>query len=134
MFLIDYMTERMPFYTEARKTVDLCAESVIDGCIAAHSITDSFYIMRRYSQDERRELLSQMCDVMSVVGIDGIKLNAAVKNLNFDDIEDCLQSVCAEDCGAEYIITRNFKDFECGKVPPIAPGEFLSRLNDNVNG
>ena len=46
--LIDYMTHREPFFDEAKKIIGLCAENKIKGYIAAHSITDSFYIMRKY--------------------------------------------------------------------------------------
>ena len=128
--LIDYMSQREPFYADALKVVDLCVESVIDGFIAAHSITNSFYILRRYPQKDVRVLLTQMCNVMTVVGISDVKLISAIKNLDFDDMEDCLQAVCAEECGAEYIITRNTKDFDNSKVLPITPGEFLLNLTE----
>ena len=67
-----------------------------------------------------------MCRVMSVVGIDDERLISAINNLRFDDIEDCLQSVCAESCGAEYIITRNLEDFKCSEIAAISPSEFIS--------
>lgn len=124
--LIDYMTHREPFFDEAKKIIGLCAENKIKGYIAAHSITDSFYIMRKYPLDISRSLLNEMCRVMSVVGIDDKRLISAVNNLRFDDIEDCLQSVCAESCGAEYIITRNLDDFKGSEIAAISPSQFIS--------
>ncbi|MCM1298413.1 MAG: PIN domain-containing protein [Firmicutes bacterium] len=130
--LIDYMIERQPFYNEAKEIIGLCADSVIDGCIAAHSVTDSFYIMRKFPKAEARELLTQMCEIMTVVGIDGKKLIAAINSPKFDDLEDCLQSVCAEDCKAEYIITRNTKDFSGSNILPITPAEFLGKITQMI--
>ena len=76
--------------------------------------------------NEIRAMLDKICEILTVVGIDGVKVKAAVNNLDFDDIEDCLQSLCAEECGAKYIITRNVKDFSGSKVPPITPTDLLS--------
>lgn len=123
--LIDYMTHREQFFDEAKKIIGLCADNKIKGYIAAHSITDSFYIMRKYPLDISRTLLNEMCRVMSVVGIDYERLIAAINNLRFDDIEDCLQSVCAQSCGAECIITRNLEDFKDSEITAISPRDFL---------
>lgn len=125
--LIDYMTHREQFFDEAKKIIGLCADNKIKGYIAAHSITDSFYIMRKYPLDISRTLLNEMCRVMSVVGIDYERLIAAINNLRFDDIEDCLQSVCAQSCGAECIITRNLEDFKGSEITAISPRDFLLR-------
>ena len=43
-----------------------------------------------------------------------------------NDLEDCLQDECAVDSKAEYIITRNTKDFSNSKVKAVEPSEFLS--------
>ena len=86
--------------------------------------------MRKYPQKDIRVLLTQICNVMTVVGVDGEMLAAAIENLDFDDMEDCPQAVCTEECGAERIITRNMKDFKNSKVLSIPPGEFLARVNN----
>lgn len=75
-----------------------------------------------------RAMLTRVCNILTVVGIDGSKIKAAVARLDFSDIEDCLQSVCAEDCGAEFIVTRNVKDFESSRVNAVAPDDFLERI------
>ena len=45
-----------------------------------------------------------------------------------DDDEDALQSVTAERIHADYIRTRNVKDFKKSKTVAFAPTEFLARL------
>jgi len=52
----------------------------------------------------------------------------ALERDDFKDFEDCLQDACAEMVAADYIVTRNIKDFEHSKIPAIAPDEFLKLL------
>jgi hypothetical protein len=46
-------------------------------------------------------------------------------NNDFDDIEDCLQAECALSVHADYIVTRNTKDYIHSKIPAILPEDFL---------
>jgi len=99
----------------------------IDGCIAAHTITNLFFILRKdLSIAERKAALLKLCRVFTVVGIDISKILFALENDNFNDLEDCLQDECAEDFNADYLITRNADDFKNGKIKVIEPREFLS--------
>lgn len=72
--------------------------------------------MRKVPVNELRKMLKKLLSFLSVVGIDYEKLISAINNLRFDDIEDCLQSVCAVNCGTEYIITRNLEDFKSSEI------------------
>lgn len=42
------------------------------------------------------------------------------------DVEDALQVACAVSGHADFIITRNVKDFMASSVPAITPEHFLS--------
>lgn len=54
--LLDYLLIREPFYEDAEKIVHACVEGTIKRCIAAHSISDMFFILRKdYNTKERRE-------------------------------------------------------------------------------
>lgn len=44
------------------------------------------------------------------------------------DFEDCLVARCAEKIKADYIITRNVKDFRDSAVEAITPEELFARL------
>lgn len=58
----------------------------------------------------------EVIDFVTIIGIDEAKLLAALNDNEFDNIEDCLQAVCAEDLGLDYIVTRNVKDFAGSSV------------------
>ncbi len=125
--LLDYLAIRQPFAEDAKRIIMLCRDNAIDGVIAAHSVMNIFYILRKvFSIDERRVILTDLCEILTVVGIDKTKIISALGNYSFSDIEDCLQMVCAEDSAVDYIVTRNIKDFQGSKVPVVTPSEFLS--------
>jgi predicted nucleic acid-binding protein len=128
--LLDYLLTREPFYEDAMRIIHLCKDEDIKACIAAHSIPNMFFILRKdYSVDERRKLLISICTIFDVEGIDRDKLVSGLKNEDFSDFEDCLQMECAKAYGADYIVTRNTEDFSTSDVPAITPGEFSRKFS-----
>ena len=124
--LLDYVLTREPFYEDAKNIVIVCADGKIKGCIAAHSISNMFFILRKdYNAEERREILVNLCSLFDVEGIDKAKLMAGLQNENFSDFEDCLQMECAKAYGAEYIVTRNVGDYKSSEIKAIMPKDYL---------
>ena len=122
--LLDYLLTREPFYEVAKEVVRTCTK----GCIATHSITNMFFILRKdYDAEERREMLINLCTIFDVEGIDKNKLLVGLQNDDFTDFEDCLQTECAKAYGAEYIVTRNVADYSASEITAILPKDFLER-------
>jgi predicted nucleic acid-binding protein len=127
--IMDYIVEREPFSADAFKIMEYCAKHDVESCIAAHSIPNLFFILRNYlSAEKRRSVLLGLCRIFTVVGIDAAKLESALQNDAFEDFEDCLQVKCAENFDADYIVTRNLKDFEYSPVQAITPSGLLDLL------
>ena len=83
----------------------------------------------------RKELDPKRIDTV----ISSLKMIFEIANLTSEDIilaskmqwrdfEDALQSATAQRIQADYIITRNVKDFRSSKVPVFAPSELLARI------
>ena len=124
--LIDYLLEREPFFEDAKDVILSCADGKVKGCIAAHSIPNMFFILRKdYSAKERREVLSNLCSILDVEGIDKAKLLAGLTNEDFSDFDDCLQMECAKSYGANYIVTRNVSDYPTSEIKAIMPKDYL---------
>lgn len=124
--LLDYVLTREPFYEDAKNIVFACADGKVKGCIAAHSISNMFFILRKdYNAEERREVLVNLCSIFDVEGIDKVKLMSGLQNEDFLDFEDCLQMECAKAYGAEYIVTRNVADYKTSEVKAIFPKDYL---------
>lgn len=42
--LLDYFLTREPFFNDAKQIIEKCAEGKINACIAAHSVSNMFFI------------------------------------------------------------------------------------------
>lgn len=126
---LDFLTVRQPYYDGAQKVIRMCAEGQAEGYLALHSLPNIFYILRKsYSEGDRREMLKKLCKVLGVTGASHEKVCAAIENDGFPDFEDCLQDGCAQEVSADYIVTRNAKDFQYSKVKAITTQEFLELM------
>ncbi|MDE7131003.1 MAG: PIN domain-containing protein [Lachnospiraceae bacterium] len=124
--LADVLLGRDPYYDIAYGILTLCADKKVYGYIAAHSVPNLFYILRKFmTKEERREALKDICEIVRVEGVDSLKILSALDNEDFSDFEDCLQEECAVAIAADYIVTRNTKDFASSRVPAILPDVFL---------
>ena len=118
-----------PYADNAKKILEKCAAREVTGILAAHSIPNMFYIFRKnFSQDERRFLLKNLCNIFKISDLNAKKILAALENEKFVDFEDCLQEECAVESMADYIVTRNPADFANSRVKVILPEEFLKKL------
>jgi predicted nucleic acid-binding protein len=89
--LVDFLTEREPFTKDAKQLIQQTRDRGINTYLAAHSITNIFYILRKtYSASERKKRLLDLCQSFSIVEIGAALINNVLLNSGFDDIEDCL--------------------------------------------
>lgn len=124
--LLDYLLEREPFFEDAKEVILSCIDGKAKGCIASHSISNMFFILRKdYSVKERREVLLNLCKIFDVEGIDKAKLISGLSNDDFSDFEDCLQMECAKSYEADYIVTRNVSDYATSEIKAITPKDYL---------
>ena len=127
--IIDALANREPYADNAKKILEKCAAREVTGLLAAHSIPNMFYILRKnFSQDERRFLLKNLCNIFKISDLNAKKILAALENEKFVDFEDCLQEECAVESMADYIVTRNPADFANSRVKVILPEDFLKKL------
>ena len=127
--VLDYMQNREPFASDAEFILGKCFEKKLYGGIAAHSITNIFYILRKAKMpvDACRTNLKLICSLLEVVGISKADVFSVLDNRKFDDIEDCLQNECAKNFRADCIITRNLKDFSGSDILCLEPREFIKK-------
>lgn len=126
---LDVFLNRVDFMEESGKVLDYCMEIEKKPLVAAHSVTNMYYILRKQVSDElRREILCSLFDFFEVSSINAEKLKLALNRNDFTDFEDCLQNECAVKENADCIITRNKKDFAASEIPVYTPHEFLERV------
>lgn len=97
--------------------------------MAAHSIPNLFYILRKdYSQEKRRKFIKNLCDIFRISDLNAEKILSTVNNDGFTDFEDCLQEECAVEAAVNYIVTRNPGDYAMSRVKAVEPDEFVKLL------
>ncbi len=129
--ILDYLLEREPFAETAKKIIKASQTKRIEGYIAAHTISNIFYILRKtYNAEDRKSILKDICRLFEIEGVDKEIVIRSLDNTQFSDFEDCLQMECARSFHADYIVTRNLKDFENGDIPAVTPGDLLLIIDE----
>ena len=126
--ILDVLCKRPAFYEDSAKIFKLCEVKKISGVISALSIPNIMYILRKeLDADKTREILDSLMLIFSVADLKADDLKKAA-DMRFKDYEDAIQSACATRIKANYIVTRNMKDFSESKVTAIRPAELLDRI------
>ncbi len=129
--LLDYLDKRATYTPAIDDIYTKILSKQIQGVLAAHSITNLWYILRKqYSDSERRELISALLETFEISSLNKDKLVSALNRSDFKDFEDCLQDECASAVSADCIVTRNVKDFVNSKTPVFTPEEFVEKYQD----
>ena len=123
--VLDVLQARTKFYDASCKIMNLCANKQVQGYIAFHSVSNLWYVLRNCDDSAKREKISDICNILTVCSVGHRNVMNALDNANFKDFEDCLQDECAAAVHADYIITRNVKDFTYSRVKAITPEDFL---------
>lgn len=126
--LLDVLCNRSEFAEASAKVFKLCEVKKIDGYISALSIPNIVYIMRKELDTEKtKDILEKLSLIFTITDLKADDIKKAAY-MNFNDYEDALQSACASRIKANFIITRNIKDFTNSRVTAITPSELIDRI------
>ena len=130
--IINFITKREDPYKDACfEVMKLCAENIVDGYVAFHSLSIICYVIRKQETEEKaRDWLNNISDILTVTGATQDQVKEAIKNTSFHDFEDCLQDECAVHANAEYIVTCNAKDFREAKTLVVTPDVFVKMIRE----
>ncbi len=124
--ILDYVLKREPFAADALACIDRLIIGKAKVWLTASTITDIYYVTRKALQDSAsaRAVIVKLLGAFQTAGVDKTDCISAL-DVGVSDYEDALVSVCAKKARAEYIITRNIKDFQGSPVQAITPADFL---------
>ena len=127
--IIDVFQNRMAFVDNSGKVLKLSESHKVIGYITASTVTDIYYILRRHIKDNQ-QLKTLVKKLLTSVTLADVLAKDVIDSfiLVMDDFEDALFAQCAKRLKADYIVTRNTKDFENSPVPPITPDDFLGKF------
>ncbi len=119
------MAGREKFLADSARVLDACETGKIRGAIAWHTLSNAYYL----AADGKKALkfFEDLLSFVEVVGGDTESARAAILS-GFPDFEDALQSVCAGRFEADFIVTRNVKDYRLSRIKAIAPADFIGKI------
>lgn len=126
--LLDVLQNREPYVQASSVIWKLCEAEKAEGYISALTFANLVYIMRKELEPRKiEEILQALSLIFEFTDLNVSDLSHAAE-LNWDDFEDAVQSVTAERVHADYIITRNVRDFVKSKVIAFTPTELIARI------
>lgn len=126
--ILDVLQAREPHVADSSIISKMCETNLVEGHISTLSFANLVYIMRRELDPGKIEEVLKALNL--IYRFDDLTqadiMNAA--SLKWHDFEDAVQAAIAKRTGADYIITRNVRDFAASEIPALMPSEFLARF------
>lgn len=123
--VLDVLCRQSNFYENSAKVMKYCEVNRITGVISALTIPNIVYILRKELDVQKtKEIIGKLQLVFDVADLKAGDIKMALA-MDFSDSEDALQSACALRIKADYIVTRNIKDFTKSCITAIQPDELL---------
>ena len=123
--ILDVLQEREPFYETSAQLLAYAEIGKIQGFIAPHSLTTLFYLIQKgKSAAHAKVTITNLLQILKVASIDQSTIEQAL-SLPYKDFEDTVQMMAAMQCKADYLVTRNVKDFQPAPLSVIQPSELL---------
>ena len=123
--LIDLVANRKPWVESVLMIFELANQHKVNLVAADYSFINIVYICRKIVPMD--VLYKTLIDVQEFVDVAYIGHDILNKSLNsqWRDFEDCIQCLVAEREHADFVITRNTKDFQKASIPALSPSDFL---------
>lgn len=130
--IIDALQNREPFAKNAQAVFLAAANNQYAGCITAKASTDIYYLMHRYTHDDKasREVLNKLFSLFDVLDTSGMDCRRAIPS-PISDFEDAVMTETAARSEVDCIVTRNIHDYIKSEVQVYTPEQFLKNLEKN---
>jgi predicted nucleic acid-binding protein len=126
--LPDVLLMRSPWVAQSQLVWQASDDDRIEGCIAAITPPNIFYIVRKLVDVARaRECVKICLDAFEILPLEQASIRAAFDQ-NGADFEDDIHIACAAASGVTAIVTRDPKGFAKAPMPVFDPASFLAQL------
>ena len=126
--VLDVLQKRKPHFDASAKVWAAVEEGRLLGSVAAHSVTTLFYLLSQHlTWAKAIAAVHDLVSVFSVAKVDEAVIHDAL-SYGWKDFEDAVQMAAAADVEADFLITRNPKDFKAGPVAVLEPAELPAIL------
>lgn len=126
--ILDIFQKREPFFANSYQALHKAVEADAECLISVSAVTDIFYMLRKFlkSTEQAKKRIEQLSQLVTFADVQGMDIQTALIR-PMADFEDAVVDAVAERNSANYILTRNTKDFAGSAVPAITPTDFLKK-------
>ena len=122
--LLDVLLKREPYFSASSVALDAVGQGTVEGYIAGHAVTTLAYLLeRQLSPVKSKVILSDLLSKLRVASVTDAVVRQAL-NSRFNDFEDAVSHVAAQEAGVSVIVSRNIDDFSMGLIPAVLPEVF----------
>lgn len=126
--ILDVLCSRAEFLEASSRVWKYCEINKLSGVISALSVPNIVYILRKeLDPDKTKEIIDRLLLIFDVAELKAEDLRKAAE-MKTSDYEDAIQMCCADRINADFIVTRNIRDFVSSPVPAVKPSELLDRI------
>ena len=127
--VMDVLAERQPFVDASEEAMAKAALIGYPIAITANTVTDLFFLLRKHFTDaaKTREVLEKMVSAVQILDTTSEICLAAFKS-PVADFEDAVLVETAIRWSADFIVTRNTRDFGASPIKAVTPDEMLVML------
>lgn len=124
--IIDVVQNRTDFVEESSKVLQGGLEGFFDLCASDVTYTTvSFYARKNRTTEQLYVVMQSLRDIIDVVPTGRVAIDWALQKKT-KDFEDSVQYFAALRAGADYIVSRNVRDYPFDDIPVVSPHDFLS--------
>jgi predicted nucleic acid-binding protein len=124
--VLDFLQGREPFVKNAVRLFEQIDAGEIEGFIAATTITNIYYIIRKFAGGEvAQDAITQVLTNLNICPVDRDILERAIL-LNFLDFEDAVQYACGVLHNVNAIVNLDLSGFVNADIPIVLPEDLVT--------
>ncbi len=125
--ILDALLKRPEFYLPALNIVKLADSFQLKAVMSSVAFVNVHYFLDRYDRNNKFNLLRGLRSAIAIIEVDENIIDLALK-AGLNDFEDTVQYYAAVKAKADFIITRNIKDYKHSTIPVLTAEQFLKTL------
>lgn len=127
--ILDVVLNRQDFCEQAQKILQLGFDGECELFASDVTFTTvSYYARKNRTREQLYEVLQTLREFIEVAPTGRESIDWAISQ-QWKDFEDAVQYYAALRVGADYIISRNVRDYPYNDVPVVRPNDILAKFN-----
>ena len=124
--ILDALLKRPEFLVPAMNIISLANINfkIVTSSVAFVNV---HYFLDKFEKTNKLQLLARLRSIISIIEVGETIIDLALKS-GINDFEDAVQYYSAMSVNADFIITRNIKDYKQSTIPVLTAEQFLRTL------